>query len=465
VGSDKTLRNESRFFVEDKAAYLDFMREINPDQHSVISQKDTTISWQSVNSQGVNEALAGNQGFAIFDDYRGVPVLSAYDSVDLPNLRWAILSEIDEAEAFSQVNATIEAVVVTSVVLILVGIGVAIGVSVVLAKRLITPLEKLRERFAVLASGEADLTIRIKESVIPEIDAIGQYFNQFAVQLQSLIGNVKDAIGTISSSGVELSSSFELAQKSINKQDMKVQSVTSSLGKFSDAVNTITEQTKEAFESTTEASNATTENAQNAQQAVTDIEKLVSEIGSSTQIIKQLQSNVKDISDVLSLIDSIADQTNLLALNAAIEAARAGEHGRGFAVVADEVRTLAGRTQESTVSIQQQIEGLTQSTNASVNSMTRASTSAEGGIKLVKTVDEALQHLLHVVDGLTHANEVIANSTRHQSDNISAIEADAIDMQSQFLELSKAIEAIANVAQKLTTTSEEVKANVDRFVV
>lgn len=465
VGEDKTLRNESRFFMEDREGYLSAIRKAGIKQHHVIAQKNTAISLQPVSSKGVTQALNGNTGFDVFDDYRGVPVLSSYGPVNLPNHRWAMMSEIDEEEAMRSVNKIASSMIMGSFVIVVIGMVIAAGIAMVLAKRLTTPLDELNERLHTLSQGDADLTLRVSASSIPEIDAIGKSFNRFASQLQGIMTNVKDAIITIASSGTELAASFEQAKATIHEQNDKVQSVTRSLNHFSESVSTISDQTKGAFESTEDASATTAENAEHAQKVVTNIEKLVSEVTNSANTLEKLQVNVKDINDVLTLIDAIADQTNLLALNAAIEAARAGEHGRGFAVVADEVRTLAARTQESTVNIQNQIEELTASAGASVNSMTSASHSAQEGIQLVQSVDENLQHLQEVVDALAQTNEVIATSTTNQSDNIEAIRRDAVDLEVRFSELSQAIDAIAAVAEQLSQTSEEVKANVDRFVV
>lgn len=465
VGNDKTLRNESRFFVEDRHGYLGAIRQAGIEEHKVIEQKETAIGLQPVSGRGVAQALAGQSGFDVFNDYRGVPVLSSYGPVVLPSQQWAMMSEIDEEEALSSVSGIATSMITGSVIIVVLGILIAAFVAVVLAKRLTMPLDELNERLHTLSQGDADLTLRVSDSGIAEIDAIGQSFNRFVSQLQSIMTNVKDAIITIASSGTELAASFEQAKTAIHEQNVKVQSVTRSLNDFSESVTVISDQTKGSFESTEDASTTTSENAQHAQKAVTNIEQLVEEVTTSASIIEKLQNNVKDINDVLTLIDAIADQTNLLALNAAIEAARAGDHGRGFAVVADEVRTLAARTQESTVNIQNQIGELTASAGASVNSMTTASNSAQEGIQLVQTVDDNLQHLQEVVDALARTNEVIANSTTQQSNSIETIRHDAIDLEGRFSELSQAIDAIAAVAEQLSQTSEDVKENVDRFVV
>lgn len=465
VGQDNTLRNESRFFVEDKSNYLQVIKSVGIQAHSLIEQKDTTIALQPVNTSGVKQALAGNDDFAIFDDYRKVPVLSAYGPVNVLNQRWAIMSEIDEAEAFEAIDGVIGQIISITITIMVVGTAAVFAVAMLFSKQLIAPLETLAERFQDLSQGEADLTLRVESANVPEIDAISHSFNTFVEQLQLIVGKMKDAVLTTASSATELSVTTEQTLSSMQQQRSEVSEVKESMSQFKTSVEEITSQTQASFDVTHKARQSAEENADRADIATGNIRQLVNEVTTSAATIEQLQNSVKDIGDVLGVITSIADQTNLLALNAAIEAARAGDQGRGFAVVADEVRQLAQRTQESTITIQEQIEGLTKSARESVDSMERASVSAEGGIHLVEMVKETLGDLKEVVLELADMNESISNSSQMQLHSIEFINENVANLEVRSAEVTESTYSITQVSNQLSQVAEEVKADVERFKV
>ncbi len=465
VGNDNTLRNESRFFVEDQQGYLNVIQQAGITQWSVIEKKGTTISLQPVDSIGVQKALNGQTGFDVFEDYRGVPVLSAYSAVNVLNHQWAIMSEIDEAEAFQSVNEVISRIVVVALIVVCIGLTFAFFIGHVFSKQLTKPLDGLANRFADLSQGEADLTVRVPTSDVPEINDIGQSFNLFVQQLQGTVANMKGAVETIAASGTELSQNTDQTRHTMHEQSIEVSDVKESLGRFGDSVSQITEQTQIAAASTHKAKQTAEQNSKRARSAVNNISKLVDEVSTATITLENLQNSVKDIGEVLSVINSIADQTNLLALNAAIEAARAGEHGRGFAVVADEVRTLASRTQESTVTIQQQIEGLTSSAEHAVISMGNASSSANDGIQLVELVKQTLDELTLVVVEIAALNQNITQSSEVQSETINEINANVENLERRANEMADSTRVNSNVANQLSGLSEQVQTNVNRFVV
>lgn len=465
VGQDKTLRNESRFFIEDKQGYLNILREQGITAHTAIAQKGTSISIQPVNTPGVLDSLSGKSGFAIFNDYRGVPVLSAYGPIKLGNQQWAIMSEIDEEEAFQGVDSLASFIWFTSVILIISVIIVSVLIALFVARRITSPLDDLGSRFEKLASSEADLTARVRESGIAELDKVAIGFNEFMGQLHGIVSNLKDSINRVASSGTELSSTSTQTLSTIEEHGSQVTDLKRAVDTFRQAVLEINSSTNSALETTRAAKESTETNSERAKLAADNIVQLVEEVKMSAKTIKTLQSNVSDISNVLTVINSIADQTNLLALNAAIEAARAGEHGRGFAVVADEVRTLAAKTQESTITIQTQIESLTKSAGQSVDSMERASVSAQGGIHLVSGVSNTLAELKNVIESLNTLSVEISSATQAQENSIAQISSNADGISNGASEITYATENIANVANELSNVAEELNDNTNRFTV
>ena len=465
VGQDKTLRNESRFFVEDKASYIKLISSVGMSQVSDIESKNTTISLQPVNSVGVQQALAGQSGFAIFNDYRQIPVISSFGPITIGDKTWAIMSEIDESEAFNGVYELKEYVIYISTVIVLIISFIGIFIALYLAKSLTKPLTELSNRFSELAQGDADLTVRLAHSSIKEINAISSGFNSFIGQIGTAFGTVKDSVARIASSGTELGVTTEQTNITLKEQEDSISKLHESVEHFSLSVSEITSQTQAALHEANEAKQKTEENAERASLAADNIKHLVSEVSNSSTTMMNLQTSVKDIGDVLNVINAIAEQTNLLALNAAIEAARAGEHGRGFAVVADEVRSLASRTQESTVTIQSQINELTKIAEQSFESMERASISAEGGIHLVDDVNETLHELKDTIVKLSEMSSEISTATQMQGYTIEYIQESMTELNNRAKEITSSSGNVSGVAHELSSVAEELKNETDRYKV
>lgn len=465
VGDDLTLRSESRFFLEDKASYINAIKKAGVATADIIDKTNTGILLQPINSVGAKAAINGETDFSIIQDYRGVDVLSSYAPIKLYGLNWAVLSEIDLDEALLGV-IQLERDIITSTIYIVLAIAiVSVIIAILIANSIIKPLNDLAERFFDLSQGEANLTSRVEKSSIAEIDAIGLGFNKFIEQIHAVITGLKDAVNRIATSGTELTVTTEQNSGGIVEQSVKLHEIHQSLSDFTTSINQISEQTGTAFDATKVARKSAQDNVERANLASNNIRQLVEQISGAEQVIKELQTNVQDISDVLGVINSIADQTNLLALNAAIEAARAGEHGRGFAVVADEVRTLAKRTQESTVTIQSQINHLTTSTDKAVISMDQATVSAEGGIHLVELVSKTLDELSEVILNLANMNGEITFESQNQSDTIETISENINEIANRAELMEHGADSIKGVALELSSVSEDVKKNTDRFIV
>ena len=465
VGQDKTLRNESRFFVEDKSGYLALLKSVGIKEASIIENKDTTISIQPVHTPGVAKALNGNTGFDIFNDYREVSVLSSFGPIEIGAQRWAIMSEIDEEEAFQALTSLADYIWGTALVIVVVIVLLTLVVALQLTNSLTQPLDSLAVRFSELSEGDADLSVRLEPSRTPEIQRIVQGFNKFIGEISSVFGSVKQSVSRIAASGNELRVTTDTTNVALKEQTESLVHVQDSVSQLSHSVSDITSQTEEALSEALAVQERTERNSERAELAGENIRQLVTEVNNSSETIKTLQTQVQDISEVLNVITSIAEQTNLLALNAAIEAARAGEHGRGFAVVADEVRSLASRTQESTVTIQSQIKGLTDATELSFQSMQRASVSAEGGIHLVSAVNDTLSELKETITKLSNMSSEIFSATKTQGQAIRSITENLTELNQKASEITESSTKISGVTSELAAVSDDLKHETSRYQV
>ncbi|WP_339330377.1 methyl-accepting chemotaxis protein [Aeromonas hydrophila] len=284
-----------------------------------------------------------------------------------------------------------------------------------MAHQIVAPIRAVVARLKDIASGEGDLTQRIELRRDDEIGELAKWFNSFLNKLQSTISQVIDTVAGTRASAEQAASVAERTSAGMQAQYQEVDLVATAFEELSATALQVAGNANSAVAAANQADTA----AQEGKYVVADTQeamrKLMAVISDAKPVVEHLSANSENINDILVVIQGIAEQTNLLALNAAIEAARAGEQGRGFAVVADEVRNLAGRTQNAIVEIQTLIGQLQSGTEAVVKAIMTGHSQAGLTLTKVDLSVSVLEQIIHAVATIHQMNEQIARAAQEQS--------------------------------------------------
>ncbi|MPW29264.1 HAMP domain-containing protein [Agarivorans sp. B2Z047] len=347
--------------------------------------------------------------------------------------------------------------------------SIAVVLSILLAyfgpKILVDSITRITARINDISQGDGDLTQRLEVQRNDEIGELATSFNQFVDLLEGLIGNVNKFSVELNQSIAGIAQKSEQTTEVSKEQNQSVEMIATAVTQMAAAIREVANNANHAAEEINTV-NSQTEQGQNVtKESVEHISLLSNTVQEAANVVENLSQDSDRIASVLDVIRGIAEQTNLLALNAAIEAARAGEQGRGFAVVADEVRSLASKTQQSTEDIQKMIEALQSGVTQAVDAINKGSTVAEGTVDLAGQTLEALNQILESTSKVSEVSVSTATSTEEQSHVTEDIDRNLTELADKTrINLENSSDSLA-AAQLAIEKAEQLNQQLSRFKV
>jgi len=522
IAADGTMRNDSRPFVENREKFIVAMEEANlVEQKSIdnIELKDTTAGLLKVESPGTRSALSGVTGFDIFENYMGIDVLSAYAPVNVPGLNWAIFSELNERESFKQLDALTAGIQDASypiglTVLIVGGLfgffffgriagrisylehtmnKVAEGdftaradirtkdelgtlskaFNALLDDRL-TQLAKIEKENEMLNNSiiellkasfqlsQRDLTVQVpvtEDVTGPLADAI----NQMAQETSKVLLNVKKISEDVDHASRQVKAQADNVTKTAENERTIVATTLSELGAAAEAMNKIAEVAQSCNEIAAEATRTTQVALETVTGTVNGMGEIRETIHETEKRIKRLGERSQEISGIVDIINNIAERTHVLALNASMQAAAAGEAGRGFSVVADEVQRLAESSRNATSQISALVKNIQVETNDTIATMDKTIQQVVEGSQLAERAGQQMKETQDTTANLVKVVEQIAMASQQQARISNELREHAMSIQTSTEETGRQLEEQTVQTDRLADYSNMLMDSIGQF--
>ncbi|WP_213574531.1 methyl-accepting chemotaxis protein [Stutzerimonas kunmingensis] len=386
-------------------------------------------------------------------------ILSFSPVKGLPSVQWYVGISLDRDKAYAaltsfRTTALIATIAAVAFILVLLGM---------LMRVLMRPLTDMGRAMANIAEGEGDLTRRLAVQSKDEFGELATAFNRFVERIHESIREVSSATLQVNEVAQRVLSASNASMANSDEQASRTNSVAAAINELGAAAQEIARNAADASQQASGARHQADDGRQVVEQNIAAMRELSAKISASCGQIEALNAKTVDIGQILEVIKGISEQTNLLALNAAIEAARAGEAGRGFAVVADEVRNLAHRTQSSAQEIQQMIEQLQVGAGASVQTMTESQRQSESSVSIADRAGERLGEVTQRIGEIDGMNQSVATATEEQTAVIESLNMDITEINTLNQQGVENLQSTLRACGDLDQQARRLKQLVDSF--
>lgn len=410
----------------------------------------------------------------ILDAVRGERMSDAIDLINGPLVEYAdgMMNELGTllrynyeglAESGKVSNESYNRAILIIAITLVVILVAMIAIAAILTRSIVTPLHEA----VVVADrvSHGDLTQEITVIGRDEPALLLESMRTMQERLRTTIRQIAESSDRLASASEELHAVTDDTSRGLLQQSAEIEQAATAVNEMTAAVEEVASNAVSTSDASRRADDTTQHGRAQVDQALASIQSLVGDVGDTAQEVETLANHVNDISRVLDVIGSIADQTNLLALNAAIEAARAGEAGRGFAVVADEVRALAHRTQQSTEEIEQMIGGVQAGTHRAVSTMHSSQSQASRTLEVAQAADEALKVIAEAIAAINERNLVIASASEEQASVAREVDRNLVNIRDLSMQTSAGANQTNAASQDLSRLAVELNVMISKFKV
>lgn len=470
LNSSVTTGDESALEAVDK-----HYREIKDNLHKLAGLNEALTSdvnaIDSQLSQWYETAVRLAKSFIGGDvDFSSISSETAANAERLKDLRKALASmKKNTQEKFNQsISATVISSKSAGHIALMIAIGaviVLVVVSRLISRSITSSINEVTRSLKEMASGEGDLTKRIQYAGHDEVRYLVKYFNGFVEKLHVSFGEVSHDVAGLSHVAARLTESSGHNLQRINEQAQAMSAMRTSIEQLVQSVNEVARFASTASTQAQDASRSAASGKETLNTNVATITTLADEVRSAAAIVNRFEEFSSDVGKLLNTIQTVAEQTNLLALNAAIEAARAGEHGRGFAVVADEVRGLAVRTRQATEEIHKVIGELRNVSANAVTAMQGSVERANRGVEATMASGEVLNSILSNVEAISSINEQIAAATHEQSMTFSEVSTHVNEVYQNIQRVTNSTSELDDISQDIDRISQGMHQIASQFKV